>query len=125
MPRPLDRDRLEPTTDGTVVLLSLRPKGWSGRREVSPRAPVLPGTAVRWEGDLYEVLNVEERAGGGFRHVLAPWDDRYLVRKLVEYGHGGEEPRPIDGDVKAPVASQQQPQQLHMKFTFSLTFSPN
>ena len=86
MPRPLGRDRLEPTTDGTVVLLSLRPKGWSGRQEVSPRAPVLPGTAVRWEGELYEVLRVEARTGGGVRHVLAPWDDRYLVRNLVEYG---------------------------------------
>ena len=63
MPRPLGRDRLEPTTDETIVLLSLRPKPWVGREEVSPRAPVLPGTAVRWDGELYEVLSVEPRAG--------------------------------------------------------------
>jgi hypothetical protein len=92
MPRPLGRDRIEPSTDGTVVLLSLRPKGWSGRQEVSPRAPVLPGTAVRWEDELYEVLSVVPRAGGGWRHVLAPWDDRFLVRDLVPYGVDGEEP---------------------------------
>lgn len=86
MPRPLGRDRLEPTTDGTVVLLSLRPTGWSGREEGGPRAPVRPGTTVRWEGELWEVLRVEPRAGGGWRHVLAPWDDRNLVRAVVEYG---------------------------------------
>jgi len=51
---------------------------------------------VRWEGELYEVLSVEPRAGGGFRHVLAPWDDRYLVRTLVEYGEGIEPPRADD-----------------------------
>ena len=99
MPRPLGRDRVEPTTGGTVVLLSLRPKGWSGREEGAPRAPVLPGTAVRWEGELWEVLSVEARAGGGFRHVLAPWDERFLVRTLVEYGDGGE---PSRAGVAAP-----------------------
>ncbi len=88
-PRPTGRDRLEPTTDGTVVLLSLRPKGWSGREEGGPRAPLRPGTAVRWDGDLWEVLRVEPRAGGGWRHVLAPWDERNLVRSVVEYGEAG------------------------------------
>ena len=108
MPRPLGRDRLEPTTDGTVVLLSLRPKPWKGREEVSPRAPLVPGTAVRWDGELFEVLHVEPRASGGWRHVLAHWDDRYLVRSLVEYGEGAEapaapaEPAPVEPD--APVA---------------------
>ena len=53
MPRPLGRDRLEPTSDETIALLSLRPKPWAGREEVSPRAPVLPGTAVRWDGELF------------------------------------------------------------------------
>lgn len=105
MPRPAGRDRLEPTTDGTVVLLSLRPKGWTGRHEVSPRAPVVPGTAVRWEGELWEVLSVEERAGGGFRHVLAPWDDRFLVRTLVGYGEdpGGEARQAVPEPVPEPV----------------------
>jgi hypothetical protein len=110
MPRPLGRDRLEPTTDETIVLLSLRPKPWSGREEVSPRAPVLPGTAVRWDGELYEVMSVEPRAGGGWRHVLARWDDRYLVRKLVEYGDAGGEPHPSDAAVEASVTLQSQPQ---------------
>lgn len=87
-PRPVGRDRLEPAGDGTVVLLSLRPKGWSGREEVAPRSPVRPGTAVRWEGELWEVLRVEPRAGGGWRHVLAPWDERNLVRSVAEYGEG-------------------------------------
>jgi hypothetical protein len=86
MPRPLGRDRLEPATDGTLVLLSLRPKSWVGREEVSARSGVLPGTAVRWDGEMYEVLRVEARSAGGYRHVLAPWDERVLVRSYVEYG---------------------------------------
>jgi hypothetical protein len=106
MPRPLGRDRLEPTTDETIVLLSLRPKPWSGREEVSPRAPVLPGTAVRWDGELFEVLTVEPRAGGGFRHVLAPWDDRYLVRKLVEYGDDAGEPARAAAVEEAPALEE-------------------
>lgn len=106
MPRPLGRDRLEPTTDETIVLLSLRPKPWAGREEVSPRAPVLPGTAVRWDGGLYEVLSVEPRVEGGFRQVLAPWDDRYLVRNLVEYGEGNELPH-TDGTPPPPVQEPQ------------------
>lgn len=95
MPRPHGRDRLEPTDDGTVLLLSLRSKGWTGRPEVPPRAPVLPGTAVRWEGALWEVLRVEARAGGGFRHVLVPWDDRFLVRSVETYGEEPEAPASV------------------------------
>lgn len=99
MPRPHGRDRLEPTDDGTVVLLSLRSKGWTGRPDVPPRAPVLPGTAVRWDGALWEVLRVEARAGGGFRHVLAAWDDRFLVRSVQAYG---EEAEPAPAPTPAP-----------------------
>jgi len=101
MPRPLGRDRLEPTDDGTVVLLSLRPKPWSPRPEAAPRGPVLPGTAVRWDGELFELLRVEPRPAGGFRHVLAPWDERNLVRSVVEYGEGGVPP-PLDAAAPAP-----------------------
>ena len=108
MPRPLGRDRLEPTTDETIVLLSLRPKAWAGREEVSPRAPVLPGTAVRWDGELYEVLSVEPRSGGGFRDVLAPWDDRYLVRALEEYGDAEGQPRAAVVD-EAPAVEEKPP----------------
>lgn len=110
MPRPAGRDRLEPAEDGAVVLLSLRPKGWSGRPEVPQRAPVLPGTAVRWDGELWEVLSVEPRAGGGWRHLLTPWDERFLVRSVVEYGDGGapaaEEAAPAE---ETPVAPPERP----------------
>ena len=106
MPRPTGRDRLEPTTDGTVVLLSLRPKGWSGREEGGPRAPLRPGTAVRWDGDLWEVLVVEPRAGGGWRHLLAPWDERNLVRSVVEYGESGGT---VESEAAPPAAEATRP----------------
>ncbi len=109
MPRPLGRDRLEPTSDETIVLLSLHPKPWAGREEVSPRAPALPGTAVRWDGALFEVLSVEPRPGGGWRHVLAPWDDRFLVRVLEEYGETGEDPPRAGGEEDLPAARSAPP----------------
>lgn len=108
MPRPHGRDRLEPTDDGTVVLLSLRPKGWAGRPEVPPRAPVLPGTAVRWDGALWEVLRVEARVGGGFRHVLVPWDDRFLVRSVEAYG---DDPEPAAPPASASAAHGEAPEE--------------
>jgi hypothetical protein len=109
MPRPHGRDRLEPAEDGTVVLLSLRPKGWAGRPEAAPRAPVLPGTAVRWDGELWEVLRVEPRAGGGFRHVLAPWDDRFLVRTVAAYGEEPEAPAAVPAPVPLEEAPEEAP----------------
>ena len=72
----------------TIVLLSLRPKPWAGREEVSPRAPVLPGTAVRWDGLLYEVLAVEPRAGGGFRHLVpGPAGDTKNIARSAAVGN--------------------------------------
>jgi hypothetical protein len=58
---------------------------------------------VRWDGELWEVLSVAERPNGGFRHVLARWDDRYLVRSLVDYGDGTEPPPP--GEPALPVVA--------------------
>jgi hypothetical protein len=97
-PHPLGRDRVEPTDDGTVVLLSRRPKPWTARDE-TPGALVRAGTAVHWDEELFEVLRIEPREGGGFRHVLAPWDERMLVRSAVEYGAPEEA-------VAAPVPSE-------------------
>jgi hypothetical protein len=86
MPRPLGLDRLEPSHDGTLVLLSLHPKTWAAREETAPGRVPLPGTAVRWDEALFEVVRIEPRQAGGFRHVLAPWDERQIIRSLVDYG---------------------------------------
>jgi hypothetical protein len=99
MPRPLGRDRLEPSDDGTLVLLSLHPKPWDAREGESTTAPGPSGTAVRWDDELYEVLRVSPRPEGGFRYVLSPWDERRIVRTCLDYG--AEPAAATVGDVAA------------------------
>ena len=92
MPRPEGRDRLEGEIgeNGSVVLLSRVGKPWTPREEGS--GATRPGTAVRWEDELYEVLLAEARPSGGWRYVLGPWDARIIVRSVVEYGEAASEP---------------------------------
>ena len=98
MPQPHGRDRVTLLENGQLSLASLRPKGWEGRD--TSAGPVLrPGTAVQWDDTLFEVLSVVTTPAGGTRYLLAPWDDRLLVRTLVGYG-GGQ-----DGLVEAPPGS--------------------
>ncbi len=49
---------------------------------------------------------MEPRAGGGWRHVLAPWDERNLVRSVVEYGDAGG---PAGSEAAPPEAEPPQP----------------
>ncbi len=95
MPTPYGRDRVLETGKGALVLSCLRPKGWSGRPGAGgpPSAPteaavaaVAPGTAVEWEGVIYEVVRVEDSPSGGTRYTLEPWDERQVIRKLERYG---------------------------------------
>lgn len=89
MPSPLGRDRLE--TPGpeegaaTLVLASRQEKDWEGRVESARGGPAQAGTAVRWEGEIWEVLRVSYAASGGVRYAMAPWDERNLIRRIVDY----------------------------------------
>jgi hypothetical protein len=102
MPRPLGRDRLEPATpgdgEGAVVLGSPREKGWEGRVE---GRVVMPGTAVRWDEEIWEVVSVGQTGSGGFRYVLVPWDERNLVRRVVDYA-----PEALSNVKRAPEFAQ-------------------
>jgi hypothetical protein len=93
MPSPYGRDRIAETEDGGLVLSSLRPKGWSGRPDVAGTAQA-PGTAVSWDGAIYEVVRVETAPSGGTRYTLAPWDERQVIRKLERYGPPESVPAP-------------------------------
>lgn len=52
-----------------------------------------PGTAVQWDGLLYEVRETEPQADGGMRYALAPWEDRHAVRRAERYDALTEEIR--------------------------------
>jgi len=61
---------------------------------------VRAGTAVRWDDELFELLRVEPRAGGGYRYVLVPWDERQIMWSQAEYS-GAEDALPA----AAPLGS--------------------
>ena len=93
MPTPHGRDRVQETAEGALVLSSFRPKGWAGRPAAGSSPPseaavaaVAPGTAVEWDGVIYEVVRVEDSPSGGTRYTLEPWDERQVIRRLERYG---------------------------------------
>ena len=44
-----------------------------------------PGTAVRWDGELWEVTSAVELPGGGARYELHRWDERHTARHVETY----------------------------------------
>ncbi len=92
MPDAHGRDRVTPISDGRWTITSAFPKGWRARRSGTRTTAEHPGTAVEWDGVLYEVLVVEP-AGPGARYRLAPWEDRHTIRVLEPYDDASEERR--------------------------------
>jgi hypothetical protein len=93
MPRALGRDRLDVAAGGRLVLTCEEPKGWHGRSPKMPTAAEHPGTAVRWEGGFYEVLEASGLPGGGAAYVLAAWDERHAMRVVATYNEATEAAR--------------------------------
>lgn len=97
VPRPIGDDRVEQRADGKVRLSCRRPKeGWAPRRPAGHGLALHPGTAVRWEDDLWEVVAVEEVSGGSVRYELAAWDDQQAIRLLLPYDEASEAARSAD-----------------------------
>jgi hypothetical protein len=93
VPRPVLTDRLEPGFEGRVVLVSAAPKGWRARIPATPRSAEIPGTAVRWEEGLFEVVDAAALPGGGVRYELASWDARHSARHVETYDEANERHR--------------------------------
>jgi len=86
-------DRLEPGTQGRIVLRCLHAKGWVVRREKTQTSAEHPGTAVRWDGEFYEVLAVEAHPAAGLFYTLAPWDEVHAFRVVSDYSEEAEKAR--------------------------------
>lgn len=87
-------DRVEEGGAGTVSLTATSSKGWRGRSAAVPtRRAAHPGTAVEWDGVVYEVTDVRPLPSGDFRYALAPWDDTQAIRTLERYDAATEEAR--------------------------------
>ena len=96
MPLPHGRDRASERRDGTWAILAPLGKGWHARRPRTRISPEHPGTAVSWDGELFEVVGVEETGGGGVRYALARWEDRHTIRVLENYDEASEDRRAAD-----------------------------
>lgn len=87
-------DRVEEGAGGKVSLTSGFSKGWRGRSAaVASRRSAHPGTAVTWDGVLYEVLEARPLASGEVLYSLAPWDDAQAIRTLERYDPATEAAR--------------------------------
>ena len=83
---------MEAGEGGAVTLVCREPKEWEARKGATRTSSEHPGSAVVWEGDLWEVLSVESR-DGRVRYLLAPWDDRHVVRVRHAYDDATESAR--------------------------------
>lgn len=69
------------------------PKSWTPRAPRTLTASEHPGTAVEWEGRLFEVLDAAPGSDGGIRYRLAPWEDRHAIRRMERYDAVSEQIR--------------------------------
>jgi hypothetical protein len=90
MPRPFLTDRLEAGAEGRLILISSASKGWRGRTPAAPTSSEHPGTAVRWENELWEVVLAIELLPGGARYELRRWDDQQAARHVETYDEESE-----------------------------------
>lgn len=93
MARAYGSDRLELAPDGVRVVLTRRSKGWLARRPATQIRAAHPGTAVRWDDELWEVMGASRRADGSVRYELAPWDEQHILRVISDYSEAAEKAR--------------------------------
>ncbi len=73
-----------------------RPKAWNPRTPSSRTSAEHPGTAVAWDGALYEVILVSRSGAGRIVYTLAPWNESHAIRRLEPYDVASESARGAD-----------------------------
>lgn len=68
-------------------------KSWTPRTVRTHTSAEHPGTAVEWDGALYEVREAEPQKDGGMRYALLPWEEGHAIRRLERYDAASEEIR--------------------------------
>ena len=86
-------DRTEPLPDGSIALTCAVSKGWVCRRAGAQTSAEHPGTAVRWNEGIFEVLEAAALPDGGTRYRLGPWQDRHAIRRIEAYDAASEAAR--------------------------------
>jgi len=89
MPAAHGEDLASPAGEGWRLECA-RAKAWTPRSRATRTSPEHPGTAVRWDGSLFEVVSLSRAAGGSVIYVLEPWADSHTIRRLEEYSEESE-----------------------------------
>jgi len=108
LPQPFGADRVENAPDGGLLLVCPLPKAWAPRSARTLTVAEHPGTAVEWEGRLYEVRDAAPTPDGGMRYRLLPWEDRHAIRRMERYDAVTEEIRETERrDRRGDLAKRQ------------------
>ncbi len=95
-PRAFGADQVRIRESGEIELVCPFEKAWTARSAKTLRTAEYPGTAVEWDGRIFEVLDAEPNAGGGVRYRLAAWPENHAIRRLERYDPVSEEVRAGD-----------------------------
>jgi hypothetical protein len=96
--RAFGQDRLEAGEGGEIWLICPVPKAWLPRRNRTPTTAEFPGTAVAWEGGVFEVLRCEPQPDGAVRYGLGPWPEGHAIRRMERYDEESEAARVAEQD---------------------------
>jgi len=91
-------DRVEEGPAGSLLLSCPIAKGWVARASGTTTRAEHPGTAVRWDAELFEVVEVLAAADHSVRYRLEPWDSRHAIRVVETYDAASEENREREQD---------------------------
>jgi len=78
------------------VLVCPVSKSWTARIARTLTTAEHPGTAVEWDGRVWEVVDAMPEPDGGLRYRLAPWEEGHAIRRLERYDAVAEEIREIE-----------------------------
>lgn len=99
--------RFPPSTVRRLAILSpiVKP-GWRARTPGTYTTAVFPGSAVRFEGEYFEVHAIAppSRTGEPHRYELRPWEERFPIREAFDYTR--EECERVAAAVRAALRKQ-------------------
>jgi hypothetical protein len=96
LPRAYGTDLVTPAAGGALALTCASSKGWRPRTPRTRTSVEHPGSAVEWEGEIFEVLDAVPLADGRTRYRLAAWDSRHAIRTLDRYDADAETSRAVE-----------------------------
>lgn len=95
-PRAYGADQVRIRESGEIELDCPFAKAWTARSPKTLRTAEYPGTAVEWDGRIFQVLGADPTPQGGMRYRLAPWPENHAFRRLEHYDQVSEQLRAAD-----------------------------